>query len=126
MTKNELRAVVPGPLVFSVDSVVPCPALRERHAGKDADSSGGRLKEAIMRLLNIGCFALAGALACLLPAAAEVTCEDVRALSKADQEYWSQRLGLTQAQRHQIWVECYRHARGRRLATSPRRAGHGI
>jgi hypothetical protein len=79
-----------------------------------------------MRLLIVGCLALAGALACSLPAAAEVTCEDVRALSKADQEYWSQRLGLTQAQRHQIRVECYGHAHGRRLATRPPRAGHGI
>jgi|HubBroStandDraft_6_1064221.scaffolds.fasta_scaffold704364_1 hypothetical protein len=79
-----------------------------------------------MRLLVNGCFALAGALACSLPAAAAVTCEDVRALSKADQDYWSQRLGLTHAQRHQIWVECYRHGRGRRVATSPPRAEHGI
>jgi hypothetical protein len=79
-----------------------------------------------MRLLIVACLALAGALACSVPAAAAVTCEDVRALSKADQEYWSQVLGLTQAQRHQIRVECYGHARGRRLATRPARGGHGI
>ena len=78
-----------------------------------------------MRLLIVACFALAGALACSIPAAAAVTCEDVRALSKADQEYWSQILGLTQAQRHQIRVECYGHARGRRSAARLPRAGHG-
>jgi hypothetical protein len=79
-----------------------------------------------MRLLIVACLALAGALACPLPAAATVTCEDVRALSKADQEYWSQVLGLTQAQRHQIRVACYGHARGRYLAARPVHAGHGI
>jgi hypothetical protein len=79
-----------------------------------------------MRLLIVACLALAGALACSFPAAAAVTCEDVRALSKVDQEYWSRVLGLTQAQRHQIRVECYGHAGGRRLATRPARGGHGI
>jgi hypothetical protein len=73
-----------------------------------------------MRLLLVGCFALASILACSVPAAA-VTCEDVRALSKAEQDYWSQLLGLTHAQRHQIWLRCYRHARGWRLAKSPAR-----
>jgi hypothetical protein len=84
------------------------------------------LKEAIMHLFIVGCFALAGAVACSLPAAAAVTCEDVRALSKAEQGYWSKVLGLTQAQRHQIRVECYGHAHGRRVATRPSRAGPGI
>ena len=78
-----------------------------------------------MRLLIVAGLALAGALACSIPAAAAVTCEDVRALSKADQEYWSQVLGLTQSQRHQIRVECYVHARGRRSAARLPRAGHG-
>ena len=77
-----------------------------------------------MRLLLVGCLAVAATLACPLPAAA-VTCEDVRALSKADQDYWSHLLGLTQAQRHQIWLECYRHAHGSRLARSPLRARNG-
>jgi hypothetical protein len=77
-----------------------------------------------MRLLFVGFFALAGTLACSLPAAA-VTCEDVRALSKADQDYWSRVLGLTQAQRHQIRLQCYGHGRGGRLARATSRGGHG-
>ena len=77
-----------------------------------------------MRLLFVGFFALAGTLACSLPAAA-VTCEDVRALSKADQDYWSQVLGLTQAQRHQIRLQCYGPRRGGRLARATSRGGHG-
>jgi hypothetical protein len=32
-----------------------------------------------------------------------VTCEDVRSLSRAEQDYWSKRLHLTREQRHQIW-----------------------
>ena len=37
-----------------------------------------------------------------------VTCEDVRHLSSAEQDYWSKRLNLSGEQRHQIWVACYR------------------
>lgn len=36
-----------------------------------------------------------------------ITCEDVRSLSRAEQEYWSKRLNLTHEQRHQIWQACY-------------------
>jgi Spy/CpxP family protein refolding chaperone len=36
-----------------------------------------------------------------------VTCEDVRSLSRAEQDYWSKRLNLTREQRHQIWQACY-------------------
>jgi Spy/CpxP family protein refolding chaperone len=36
-----------------------------------------------------------------------VTCEDVRSLSRAEQEYWSKQLNLTREQRHQIWQACY-------------------
>jgi hypothetical protein len=39
--------------------------------------------------------------------AGAVTCEDVRRLSRAEQEYWSKRLNLTAQQRHQIWQACY-------------------
>jgi len=39
--------------------------------------------------------------------AGAVTCEDVRRLSRAEQEYWSKRLNLSAAQRHQIWQACY-------------------
>ena len=42
-----------------------------------------------------------------LPAYA-VSCEDVRKLSKAEQDYWSKQLNLTGEQRHRIWVACYR------------------
>jgi hypothetical protein len=68
--------------------------------------------EAFMRVLLVGGFALAAVLACSLPATA-VTCDDVRALTNAEQDYWSQRLGLTHAQRHQIRLRCY--GSGRRL-----------
>ncbi len=36
-----------------------------------------------------------------------VTCEDVRGLSAAEQDYWSARLNLTSTQRQQIWAACY-------------------
>lgn len=42
-----------------------------------------------------------------LPAHA-FTCEDVRGLSTAEQDYWSKQLNLSSAQRHLIWVACYR------------------
>jgi hypothetical protein len=36
------------------------------------------------------------------------TCEDVRGLNTAEQNYWSKQLQLSSAQRHLIWVTCYR------------------
>ena len=43
-----------------------------------------------------------------------VTCQDVRDLSAAEQDYWSARLNLTSAQRQQIRAACYgRHFRAR-------------
>jgi hypothetical protein len=36
------------------------------------------------------------------------TCEDVRGLSTAEQNYWSKQLQLTSVQRRLIWVACYR------------------
>ena len=48
----------------------------------------------------------------LVPAVAQsyngVSCDDVRHLSPAEQDYWSQRLNLSSAQRHRIYVACYR------------------
>jgi hypothetical protein len=38
-----------------------------------------------------------------------VTCQDVRDLSAAEQDYWSARLNLTSAQRQQILAACYGH-----------------
>jgi hypothetical protein len=42
-----------------------------------------------------------------LPAHA-FTCDDVRNLSSAEQNYWSKRLNLSSMQRRLIWVACYR------------------
>ncbi|MGH6675245.1 MAG: hypothetical protein ACRECE_03340, partial [Xanthobacteraceae bacterium] len=39
------------------------------------------------------------------------TCDDVRGLSTAQQNYWSKRLHLSSEQRHIIWVACYRDYR---------------
>jgi hypothetical protein len=36
------------------------------------------------------------------------TCEDVRGLNTAEQNYWSKQLRLSSAQRRLIWVACYR------------------
>lgn len=56
--------------------------------------------------------AFAGALAlsaCVLSSSAMAfTCDDVRGLSSAEQNYWAKRLGITQVERHRIWVSCYR------------------
>jgi hypothetical protein len=48
------------------------------------------------------------ALSVSLSPAAAVTCQDVRKLSAAEQEYWARRLRLTAAQRHQILATCYK------------------
>ena len=39
------------------------------------------------------------------------TCDDVRSLSSAEQDYWAKRLGVTPVERHRIWVACYRDYR---------------
>ena len=47
-----------------------------------------------------------------------ITCDDVRALSSAGRNYWSNRLNLSAQQRHRIYVSCYQnHFRVR---------GHGL
>jgi hypothetical protein len=48
-----------------------------------------------------------GMLINLVGTAQAITCEDVRSLTRAEQEYWSKRLNLTREQRHQIWQACY-------------------
>ncbi len=53
----------------------------------------------------LGAMAVAASLVSM-PAHA-VSCEDVRNLSPAEQDYWSKRLNLTAEQRHQIWLACY-------------------
>ncbi|HEY2137190.1 MAG TPA: hypothetical protein VGH49_14965 [Xanthobacteraceae bacterium] len=42
-----------------------------------------------------------------------VDCDDVRALSKAQQIYWSKKLNLSEEQKHRIWLACYGQARSR-------------
>ena len=53
----------------------------------------------------------------LVPASAQtfqgVTCDDVRHLSPAEQNYWSARLNLSAEQRHRIYVACYQNQFGR-------------
>jgi hypothetical protein len=54
----------------------------------------------------------------LAPAAGQsshgITCDDVRGLSAAERDYWSNRLNLSAAQRHRIEVSCLQiHHRGR-------------
>lgn len=39
------------------------------------------------------------------------TCNDVRGLSAAQQDYWAKRLNITVSERHRIWVACYRDYR---------------
>jgi hypothetical protein len=53
----------------------------------------------------------------LSPARA-VTCDDVRDLNVAQQDYWSNRLHLSSLQRHLIWVACYRDYRAKPVNTA--------
>ena len=42
-----------------------------------------------------------------------VDCDNVRALTKVEQNYWAKRLNLTADERHRIWQACYgRHGNG--------------
>jgi hypothetical protein len=47
-----------------------------------------------------------------------VTCEQVRSLSRAQQEYYAKKFGITAAQRRQIYLKCYKNydVRQRRAA----------
>jgi hypothetical protein len=74
-----------------------------------------------MRILTL-IIAMAAVLTVGLSPVQALTCEDIRSLTKAEQAYWSKRLNLSAAQRHQIRVTCYkRHAPAQRL----RSAGNG-
>jgi Spy/CpxP family protein refolding chaperone len=66
------------------------------------------LRNTLSRLMSAAALAAIAVAACLvsMPAHA-VSCEDVRNLSKAEQDYWSKQLNLSAEQRHQIWVACY-------------------
>lgn len=50
--------------------------------------------------------AVTAVLALATPASA-VTCDDIRALSPAQREYWAKRLEITSEQRQQIKAECF-------------------
>ncbi len=39
------------------------------------------------------------------------TCDDVRGLSRAEQDYWVKRLNISVTERRQIWAACYRDYR---------------
>ena len=68
-----------------------------------------------MHSLNISGLIIAVAMLTIVGAtsAKAVSCEDVRSLTRAEQEYWSKRLNLTREQRHQIWQACYGRRSGR-------------
>jgi hypothetical protein len=74
--------------------------------------------------MNATKIALAAALpfAGLMPAAAQsfhgITCDDVRALSATERDYWSTRLNLSPIQRHRIDVTC--------LQSHHRERGHTV
>jgi Spy/CpxP family protein refolding chaperone len=42
-----------------------------------------------------------------------VSCDDVRALTKVEQNFWAKKLSLTPDQRQRIWQECYGQPRVR-------------
>ena len=53
-------------------------------------------------------FIVCTALSAASSSARAVTCEDVRALSSEEQDYWSKKLNISAEQRHRIWIACYR------------------
>ncbi|MDR3408307.1 MAG: hypothetical protein P4L68_07400 [Methylovirgula sp.] len=60
------------------------------------------------------CGALAAALVSitiLSSSAMAFTCDDVRGLSRAEQDYWVKRLNISTTERRQIWGACYRDYR---------------
>ena len=48
------------------------------------------------------------------------TCDDVRGLSTAEQDYWSKQLKLSTMQRRLIYVACYQNYRPRTQEIVPR------
>lgn len=40
-----------------------------------------------------------------------ISCEDVRNLTSAEQEYWAKKLNLTGEQKHSIWLARYKNYR---------------
>ncbi len=66
-----------------------------------------------LNIVNILTACAAAAIsACILSSSAMAfTCDDVRGLSAAEQAYWAKELGVSQVERHRIWVTCYRDYR---------------
>jgi hypothetical protein len=64
-----------------------------------------------MNAIKIAAAAVVSLVACLGPVGAQsyngISCDDVRALSRVERDYWSKRLNLSAAQRHRIYVACY-------------------
>ncbi|MGP8233716.1 MAG: hypothetical protein ACLQL2_13845 [Methylovirgula sp.] len=66
-----------------------------------------------LNIANI-CGGIAAALisvSILSSSAMAFTCDDVRGLSHAEQDYWAKRLSISTAERRQIWLACYRDYR---------------
>jgi hypothetical protein len=50
--------------------------------------------------------------ACAVSSSAQAfTCDDVRHLSAAEQDFWAKQLHITATERHRLWVACYRDYR---------------
>ena len=66
-----------------------------------------------LNIANIcGVLAAAFISICILSSSAMAfTCDDVRGLSRAEQDYWVKRLNISATERHQIWLACYRDYR---------------
>jgi hypothetical protein len=78
----------------------------------------------IMRVLSVsGVVIFVGMLISLVNTAQAFTCDDVRSLSRSEQEYWSKRLNLTREQRHQIWQACYGKSRSGRAGIRISKSG---
>jgi hypothetical protein len=63
-------------------------------------------------------FGVAAALVGGQVSAQAVTCEQVRSLTRAQQDYYAKKFGITAAQRQEIYLRCYKNydARQRRAA----------
>jgi hypothetical protein len=81
------------------------------HGEAFQDGTHGNQRDHTMNVIKIAAAAVS-LLVCLGPAGAQsyngISCDDVRALSSAERNYWSKRLNLSAEQRHRIYVACYR------------------
>jgi hypothetical protein len=50
--------------------------------------------------------------ACAVSSSAQAfTCDDVRHLTAAEQDFWAKQLNISAAERHRVWLACYRDYR---------------